>query len=104
MSRSIEIHPAHYRTSTLTVAPKFVAPGPDELNRIKDEIALKNKVFAASATEPLWSGNFVAPVHATPTDSFGTRRTVQRQTRQCAQGDGFSRSRGHAGKGKQSAG
>ena len=74
MSRSIEIHPAHYRTSTLTVAPKFVAPGPDELNRIKDEIALKNKVFAASATEPLWSGNFVAPVHATPTDSFGTRR------------------------------
>jgi murein DD-endopeptidase MepM/ murein hydrolase activator NlpD len=32
-------------------------------------------VFAASATEPLWSGDFRAPVRAGPTDSFGTRRT-----------------------------
>ncbi|MGB7266307.1 MAG: M23 family metallopeptidase [Terracidiphilus sp.] len=74
LSRSIEIHPAHYRTSTLTVAPKFVAPGLDELPRIKAEIALKDKVFSTSAPEPLWSGDFRAPVHAAPTDSFGTRR------------------------------
>ena len=29
LSRAVEILPAHYRTSTLTVAPKFVEPGPD---------------------------------------------------------------------------
>jgi len=75
LSRTVEILPAHYRTSTLTVAPKFVEPGPDELVRIKDERALKDKVFAASAAQPLWSGAFRAPVHAPPTDSFGTRRT-----------------------------
>ena len=74
LSRTVEIHPSHYRTSTLTVAPKFVAPGPEELARIKAEIALKAKVFAASAPDPLWSGNFRAPVTAAPTDSFGTRR------------------------------
>ncbi len=74
LSRSVEIHPAHYRTSTLSVAPQFVAPEPDELDRIKAEIELKDKVFAASAPEPLWSGDFRAPVHAPPTDSFGTRR------------------------------
>jgi len=74
LSRNVEIHPAHYRTETLTVAPEFVAPGPDELKRIDREIALKDKVFAASAPEPMWSGNFRAPVHATPTDRFGTRR------------------------------
>ncbi len=79
LSRSIEIHAAHYRTSTLTVAPKFVAPGLDELTRIKAEVAIKDKVFATSAPEPLWTGDFQAPVHAAPTDSFGTRRVFNGQ-------------------------
>jgi Peptidase family M23 len=74
LSRSIEIHAAHYRTGKLSVAPKFVEPGPEELTRIKAEIELKSKVFAASAIEPMWAGDFRAPVHAAPTDSFGTRR------------------------------
>ncbi len=73
-NRNVEIQPAHYRTSTLTVAPQFVAPGPEELQRIKAESELKAKVFAASAPEPLWYGDFRAPVTAPPTDSFGTRR------------------------------
>ena len=74
LSRTVEIIAAHYRTGSLTVAPRFVEPSPDELKRIKEEAQLKEKVFAASASEPLWSGNFRAPVTATPTDSFGTRR------------------------------
>jgi murein DD-endopeptidase MepM/ murein hydrolase activator NlpD len=75
LSRTVEIHPAHYRTTALTVAPKFVEPGPEELKRIKAEIELKDKVFAVSAPEPLWWGDFRAPVHAAPGDPFGTRRT-----------------------------
>jgi murein DD-endopeptidase MepM/ murein hydrolase activator NlpD len=75
LSRTVEIHPAHYRTGTLTVPPKFVEPGPEELKQIGAEVKLKAKVFAASAPEPLWSGNFRAPVTAPATDSFGTRRT-----------------------------
>jgi murein DD-endopeptidase MepM/ murein hydrolase activator NlpD len=73
-SRTVEIHPAHYRTGTLTVPPKFVEPGPVALKQIEADGKLKAKVFAASAPEPLWSGNFRAPVNAPPTDSFGTRR------------------------------
>jgi len=61
------------------VSPKFVEPPPEESARIQAEIALKQKVFAASAPEPLWSGDFRAPVHAAPTDSFGTRRTFNGQ-------------------------
>jgi murein DD-endopeptidase MepM/ murein hydrolase activator NlpD len=75
LSRNVEILPAHYRTGALTVAPKFVEPAPEDLARIKSEVDLKAKVFSASATEPLWSGDFRAPVTAAPTDSFGTRRT-----------------------------
>ena len=74
LSRSIGIHPAHYRTGSLTVAPGFVEPGPDALKQIEAEAQLKAKVFAASASEPLWSAGFRAPVTAAPTDSFGTRR------------------------------
>ncbi|MGA3082153.1 MAG: M23 family metallopeptidase [Terracidiphilus sp.] len=74
LSRSVEIHPAHYLTSSLTVAPKFVEPGPGELKQIEADRHLKEKVFGVSAPEPLWTGNFRAPVTAQPTDSFGTRR------------------------------
>lgn len=74
LSRTVEIHPAHYRTGSLTVAPKFVEPGPEDLERIEAESQLKAKVFSASASEPLWAASFRAPVTAAPTDSFGTRR------------------------------
>ena len=73
-TRIIEIHPAHYRTGKLTVAPKFVEPGPEELKEITAEKEIKDKVFAASAPEPLWHGDFRPPVKTPPTDSFGTRR------------------------------
>ncbi|HUX27956.1 MAG TPA: M23 family metallopeptidase [Terracidiphilus sp.] len=74
INRSIEIHPGHYRTGTLTVAPRFVTPTPEQLKRIEAEIQLKKQVFAVSADAPLWTGSFRAPVKATPTASFGTRR------------------------------
>lgn len=89
LSRTVEILPAHYRTSALTVAPKFVEPGPDEMMRIKAERALKDKVFASSASAPLWSGDFRAPVHAPPTDSFGTRRTFNGELASIHQGMDF---------------
>lgn len=73
-AREVEIHAAHYRTGSLTVAPKFVSPGPDALKQIAAERDLKDKVFASSAAEPLWARSFHAPVSAQPTDSFGTRR------------------------------
>jgi murein DD-endopeptidase MepM/ murein hydrolase activator NlpD len=75
LSQSVEIHAAHYRTGTLSVEPKFVEPAPEATKEIEAEVALKQKVFAASAPEPLWKGDFRAPVTAVATDSFGTRRT-----------------------------
>ncbi|MGD0731669.1 MAG: M23 family metallopeptidase [Terracidiphilus sp.] len=74
LSRNVEIHPAHYRTGTLTVEPEFVEPSPEALKQIEAESQLKAKVFAVSASDPLWHGSFHAPVTARPTDSFGTRR------------------------------
>jgi murein DD-endopeptidase MepM/ murein hydrolase activator NlpD len=75
LSRTVTILPAHYRTAELSVAPRFIEPNPAELKQIEYEIALKKKIFAASAPQRLWSGDFRAPVRAAPTDSFGTQRT-----------------------------
>jgi murein DD-endopeptidase MepM/ murein hydrolase activator NlpD len=75
LSETLPIEAAHYKTGALTVEPKYVEPGPEELKRIAEDKQLKDKIFATSATLPLWSANFQAPVVAEPTDSFGTRRT-----------------------------
>jgi murein DD-endopeptidase MepM/ murein hydrolase activator NlpD len=79
VSLPVEILPAHYRTSSLTVAPQFVEPGPEELKRIEEEKQLKEKVFAVSAPQPLWTGSFLRPVTAAATNSFGERRTFNGQ-------------------------
>jgi hypothetical protein len=74
LSRTVLVRPAHYHTGSLSVAPKFVEPDPEALKQIQAEVQVKAKVFSSSASEPLWSGNFHAPVTAPSTDSFGTRR------------------------------
>jgi hypothetical protein len=74
LTRSVDIQPAHYRTGSLTVAPRYVEPDPEALKQIKAESELKSKIFTSTAAEPLWSGSFRKPVTAPPTDSFGTRR------------------------------
>jgi murein DD-endopeptidase MepM/ murein hydrolase activator NlpD len=94
LSRSIDIRAAHYRTGTLSVAPKFVEPPPEEMAEIKAEIALKQQLFAASAPDPLWTGSFRAPVQAPPTDSFGTRRTFNGELASVHKGMDF---RAHSG-------
>jgi murein DD-endopeptidase MepM/ murein hydrolase activator NlpD len=78
-SLEVAIRPAHYRTSTITVEPKFVEPGPEDQKLIEAASKAKEKAFAAveadAADHPLWSGDFKAPVKFSATDSFGTRRT-----------------------------
>ena len=54
LSRSVEIHPAHYRTGALTVSPKFVEPPPEALKEIEEEGKIKQKIYAASGAAPLW--------------------------------------------------
>jgi len=94
LNRTIEIHPANYRAEKLTVAPKYVEPGTEELKRIKAEAELKKKVFEASAPEVLWSGDFRAPIRAAATDSFGLRRTYNGELNSIHKGMDFRARKG----------
>lgn len=71
----VEIHAAKYRTEAITVAPRFVEPNPEDMKLIEADSKLKAKVFAETAPERMWSGNFRVPVVSSATDSFGVRRT-----------------------------
>jgi hypothetical protein len=94
LDSTIEILPAHYRTSSLTVAPQFIEPGPEELKRIEVEKQLKERIFALSAPQPLWTGSFLPPVMAPATDSFGTRRTFNGQLASIHKGMDFRAAEG----------
>jgi len=89
MSQAVVIHAAHYRTGTLSVAPKFVEPSPEALKVIAEESKVKANVFASSAGEPLWAGDFRAPVSAAATDSFGTRRMFNKKVASIHKGADF---------------
>jgi hypothetical protein len=91
VDRQLEIivHAAHYRTGTLSVSPKFVEPGQDALKEIEEESKVKARVFASSASQPIWAGDFHAPVAAQPTDSFGTRRMFNKKLASIHKGADF---------------
>jgi hypothetical protein len=74
LSLNVPVRPGHYTTGSLSVAPKFVEPGPEDKAEIDAAVKAKEKAFAHSADKRLWSGNFAAPVRAASTASFGTRR------------------------------
>jgi hypothetical protein len=89
MNQTVVIRAAHYRTGTLSVSPKFVEPAPEALKEIDEESKLKAKVFASSAPQPIWHGDFHAPVAAQPTDSFGTRRMFNKKLASIHKGADF---------------
>lgn len=75
LGREVLVGPAHYRTTTIQVPQKFLAPDAATKERVAEEQAVKAAAFGRVIPEALWSGSFAAPVPSTPTDSFGTRRT-----------------------------
>ncbi len=79
-----------YRTSVITVAPKFVEPPKETEARIAEETALKQKVFLSSPPERLWKGSFSAPAPVGYTSSFGVRRTYNGKTQSVHQGLDYS--------------
>src|SRR5215813_14439904 len=73
-TREIRIEPSHYKQVELHVAGNFVEPDAASLKQIAADKQIKDHVFARSAAEPLWQGDFRLPVQSPATDSFGTRR------------------------------
>jgi hypothetical protein len=73
-TQQVTVLPGRYKTTTLHVEEKYVAPDAATLQRIAADKAVKDEAFAHQIDQPLWTGNFRSPVPFAATDSFGTRR------------------------------
>lgn len=71
-TRSVRIVPRTFRVRRLNVAPEFVDPPPDTLERIARDSKLLADAYARTSPRQ-WMGAFVPPVDGTPSSNFGTR-------------------------------
>ena len=75
-----------YRNVTVNVPKQFTEPSKEQLERIAQDKAIKEALFAQMTPEQEWSGEFRAPVQARISDVFGTTRTFNGKVQSVHQG------------------
>ena len=89
-SRTLAIRSARYPSIAVTVAKQFTEPSHEQLERIQQDKTVKQDVFHHTSPEREWSGKFRAPVDASISDVFGTRRTFNGKVQSMHQGLDFA--------------
>jgi hypothetical protein len=72
---SIEIVDPAFPETKLSVAPKFIAPSPEQRKRMDEDQAAFREAFGRPFEPPLFAGPFGRPRDAATTGQFGERRT-----------------------------
>ena len=80
ITRSVDILPSTYKTSTLTVPSKYIEPDAATLARIAVDKKIKDDAFSRQIPTSEWQGRFLPPVHTPFTETFGTRRVFNGTT------------------------
>jgi murein DD-endopeptidase MepM/ murein hydrolase activator NlpD len=88
--KQVSIAKGKYRQISVTVPKQFTEPSPEQQQQIKDDQTLKHEVFAKTAPEREWNGDFLAPVKAQVSDLFGTTRVFNGATQSVHQGLDFA--------------
>ncbi len=91
---TLTVLPKEFPTRKLTVAPKYVSPPVDVLERIKLESQKVSRIFDSSLQQKLWNGPFVRPVPGKATSSFGSRSILNGLPRSPHRGTDFRASEG----------
>ena len=78
-----------YPTRRLTVAPRYVEPPPDVVERITREAQLQTEIFATDTPERFWRGAWGRPVPGPATSAFGSRSVFNGQPRRPHSGADF---------------
>jgi murein DD-endopeptidase MepM/ murein hydrolase activator NlpD len=77
--KKIDVGVGTFGTGEVTVPENYVEPNAQEQRQIASDQKLKDGAFAHDTPQPLWSGNFVPPVSAKPTPSFGESRLLNEE-------------------------
>jgi len=69
--KQVEIGTVNFRTGDVNVPENFVKPDQASERKIAADQRLKERTFKHFIATPQWSGDFIRPVDAPSTDSFG---------------------------------
>ena len=86
---SLRVQPKQFRTRTLRVAPEFVDPPADVVDRILSEASQINGIFK-TITPRAWDQPFALPLTTQPSSNFGSRSVFNGQPRSPHAGIDFS--------------
>ena len=78
-TKKIDVGAGTFGTADVNVPENYVEPNAEEQRQIASDQKLKDRAFAHDTPEPEWSGNFVPPVSAKPTPSFGESRLLNEE-------------------------
>ena len=84
--RKVRVGHAKYPVIAISVPKQYTEPDAAQVEKIKQDQALKEDMFLKSEPEREWSGNFLPPVSAAVSDRFGTQRKVNGVTQSTHQG------------------
>jgi len=79
LAKAIDVKQADFGTGEVNVAQDYVNPTPEEQRQIARDELLKKHALARLTPQPLWNGNFIKPVDAEPTPSFGESRVMNEE-------------------------
>lgn len=78
-TKPVTVAPGNFKTGDITVPENYVNPTDAEQKQIAGDEVLKRHAFAHHTPHPLWSGDFVKPVPAPSTPSFGESRILNEE-------------------------
>jgi len=77
---NLDVKEGRFATEELKVAPQFVKPNPEQIERAEAERKRLRAIFATVTPEKLWNGQFRIPIAgATTGGNFGKRRVLNGQ-------------------------
>ena len=87
--KKVDIGAANFRSGAVDVPENFVEPDAASKKQIVADQVLKNRAFSHFIAAPQWSGDFVTPVKAKPTESFGMTRVFNEELTSTHRGTDF---------------
>ena len=92
--KKVEIAAGSFSTGTVNVPENFVEPDAESQKKIAADQLIKTRAFSHFLAAPQWSGDFVTPVQAKPTDSFGMTHIFNEELSSTHRGTDFPVSEG----------
>lgn len=78
-TQKVTIAAGDFKTGDINVPENYVNPSDAEQKQIANDEVLKKRAYAHSALHPLWSGDFIKPVNAASTPTFGESRILNEE-------------------------